>query len=66
MGPALVTVFRPLVGVHGLVWLFTLLYLAAAAMTHVLKSPDDPQYRTATPTPVPGARTGEKENAATT
>ncbi|WP_037958261.1 MFS transporter [Streptomyces violens] len=53
VGPALVAVFRPLVGVHGLVWVFTLLYLAAALMSHFLKSPSDPQYRedrTATPT----------------
>lgn len=45
VGPALVAVFRPLVGVHGLVWLFTALYVAAAFMTHFLKSPVDPQYR---------------------
>ncbi|EKX65255.1 hypothetical protein Sipo8835_18245 [Streptomyces ipomoeae] len=45
MGPALVAVFRPLVGVHGLVWIFATLCAASTLMTHVLKSPADPQYR---------------------
>ncbi|MFZ3572212.1 MFS transporter [Streptomyces sp. BH097] len=47
VGPALVAVFQPLIGEQGLVWLFALLYLAAAVMAHFLKSPEDPQYRDA-------------------
>ncbi len=41
----LAALFPPLVGVHGLVWIFIALYVAAACMTHFLKSPADPQYR---------------------
>jgi MFS family permease len=57
VGPALVAVFRPLVGVHGLVWLFTALYdflksPASAALHRCSHRPEDrlpgnPRFRSA-------------------
>ncbi|MFN3002643.1 MFS transporter [Mycolicibacterium wolinskyi] len=43
VGPAIVAVFRPLVGIAGVVWIFAALYIAAAVASRWLTTSADPE-----------------------
>lgn len=42
VGPAIVAVFRPLLGISGVVWIFTALYVASAVLSFFLYEANDP------------------------
>jgi hypothetical protein len=41
VGPAIVAVFLPLVGVTGVMWIFAVLYAISAVLTMCMKIPED-------------------------
>lgn len=42
VGPAVVAVFRPLLGISGVVWIFAVMYVASAIMSFFLTEANDP------------------------
>ena len=41
VGPAIAGIFLPIVGVGGVMWIYAVLYLISAALTWVMKVPED-------------------------
>ena len=43
VGPAIVGIFLPLLGVAGVMWIFAVLYAISAVLTMFMKVPEDPE-----------------------